>query len=114
MIKNFFRKLRAHWILKKTNRAYARSKQIHKSEIEIVEGVESTFHYHLRIKGEKKPLCGYKYVMHTDLPIDTWGLKTHLNERYCSECERTWKEWSELQDDIKLWDATLADGLDDD
>ena len=52
----------------------------------ITEGVESTFHYHL--SDEKTPtrsLCG-KWVMHTDLPMDTWGMVTHLHERYCSEC----------------------------
>ena len=26
--------------------------------------------------------------MKTEIPLKTWGLKSHLNETYCKECEK--------------------------
>lgn len=59
-------------------------------KFEIVEGVASTWFYHLREKDSfpvnQPALCG-AHVFSTHNPIDSWGVKTHLNERYCQECE---------------------------
>jgi hypothetical protein len=58
------------------------------SEFRIVEGVEGYWHYHWsdHPKGIKS-LCG-RQTMSCELPERLWGLKGHLNERYCKECER--------------------------
>jgi hypothetical protein len=57
--------------------------------LKIVEGVESLFVYHLSKTGNtgKTALCGNRHVMHTEVPLSTWGMKTHLDEKYCSVCE---------------------------
>jgi len=61
----------------------------------VVEGVESTWHYHLRDdeqspNGNRAALCGAR-VMQTQIPLDYWG-KTpkdyHLPEKWCGECAR--------------------------
>ncbi len=55
----------------------------------IVEGIESTWHYHLaRIDADDfKSLCGAK-TMATEIPLRTWGMKGHVPSYYCKECER--------------------------
>ena len=60
----------------------------------IVEGVSGYYFYHLSETGlnARPALCGNKKVMQTGLPIESWGMKTHLNERYCKECEIKYKE----------------------
>lgn len=56
----------------------------------IVEGVASVWHYHLSESGlnGKPALCGKTEVMHTAVPLSTWGMRSHLHETYCTECER--------------------------
>ena len=62
--------------------------------MKIVESVTSIWFYHLSDDG-KNPLCGSTQVMMpTQVPLDTWGLKTHLNEKYCAEC---YKRFTSLQ-----------------
>jgi len=57
--------------------------------MKIVEGVEGYYFYHLSETGKngQPALCGKKEVMHTSIPLKTWGYKGHLNERYCKKCE---------------------------
>ena len=58
-------------------------------QLEIWEGVESVWHYHLSTGGRENVLCGNTHVMPTSLPIDSWGFKSdHIHESYCKECER--------------------------
>jgi len=54
----------------------------------VVEGSTSTWHYHLRREDQRvcESLCGAS-VFSTEIPLKTWGLVTHLRERYCKECE---------------------------
>ena len=53
----------------------------------VMEGVESTWHYHLG-KGGAEALCGAK-VMPTQIPISAWD-KTppnyHIPESWCKTC----------------------------
>jgi hypothetical protein len=58
--------------------------------LKIVEGVAGVWHYHLSNTGEnyQPALCGKKEVMRTEIPLSTWGVKSHLNETYCKECEK--------------------------
>lgn len=60
----------------------------------IVEGVESVWYYHLSETGRnaKPPLCGQGTMMSTELPLDTWGLRTHIGEKYCPECDKLARE----------------------
>ena len=53
--------------------------------MKIVEGISGTWFYHLSEDG-RTALCGDTRVMPTEIPLATWGLKTHLNERYCKQC----------------------------
>lgn len=57
--------------------------------IKIVEGVESTWFYHLSMSGDnyQPALCGKTSVMTTSLPLKSWGIVSHLHERYCPDCE---------------------------
>ena len=50
----------------------------------LVENIAGTWFYHLAVDG--KALCGVS-VMPTQISLDAWGVKTHLNERYCSKCK---------------------------
>lgn len=53
----------------------------------VVEGTESTWHYHLRIGDRGPALCGKQLVMHTHLRTSDWGKVGHLHEHYCKDCE---------------------------
>ena len=57
--------------------------------LKIVEGIEGYYFYHLSESGKnmQPALCGKKTVMITHLRLSSWGKKSHLNERYCKECE---------------------------
>jgi hypothetical protein len=57
----------------------------------IVEGIAGVWHYHLSESGKngQPALCGNKEVMHTEVPLKAWGVKSHLNEKYCKECEKS-------------------------
>ena len=60
-------------------------------ELTIWEGVAGYFYYHLSTGGRKDILCGNTEVMTSGLPLDTWGMVTHLGEKYCKECERIYR-----------------------
>lgn len=68
--------------------------------LKIVEGVESIWFYHLSRTGKpaKPALCGNARVMQTELPLESWGLRGHLNEKYCPECEKIAKEFGLLKE----------------
>jgi len=54
----------------------------------ITEGVEGFWYYHLsKPETFNRSLCG-KRVMITNLPLSSWGTVTHLNEKYCKDCEQ--------------------------
>jgi hypothetical protein len=55
------------------------------SKLTIRESIHGNFLYHLAMDG--KALCGKKITIHTNLNIETWGMKTHLNEKYCIKCQ---------------------------
>lgn len=52
----------------------------------ICEGIHGTFYYHWSTDGGRTSLCGAQ-VMPTQIPARTWGMRSHLDERYCSRCE---------------------------
>lgn len=59
-------------------------------DLRVVEGISSTWHYHLRDHGQPSPLsqpatCGAR-VMTTEIPLATWGTVGHLRERWCQKC----------------------------
>ena len=57
--------------------------------LQIVEGMSSTWHYHLSETGitGKPALCGNEKVMHTKIPLSNWGKKSeHIPESFCKEC----------------------------
>ncbi len=56
-----------------------------KEDLTIRESIHGNFFYHLAKNG--KALCGEGITLSTSLNIKTWGMKTHLNERYCSKCK---------------------------
>ena len=62
---------------------------------EVTEGIESTWHYHLSIKGRHTfALCGRK-TMKTSLPLAKFGVGkpapegSQLFGRWCAECQRS-------------------------
>lgn len=65
----------------------------------VVEGVESTFRYHL-CRSDQSPvmsLCG-RATMHTQCPLSAWGTVTHLREKWCEDCWKI-KESEEAEND---------------
>lgn len=56
--------------------------------MKIVESRTGNWYYHL---GDDPSgliaWCGAK-TMHSYARLDTWGLVTHIGERYCGECRR--------------------------
>lgn len=56
--------------------------------LRIIEGVESTFNYHLAFGPERKALCDpSRTMMQTGFPLSTWGYRDHLPSTYCRKCE---------------------------
>ena len=55
------------------------------SRVKVVEGIGGRWSYHLRKEGDLSSLCGMS-VMTTRVPLNAWGVVTHLNERYCAQC----------------------------
>lgn len=56
---------------------------------DITEGVAGMWHYHLRVEGEQKALCGAT-VMRTSVPPENWNRKIagyHLPRSFCEKCE---------------------------
>lgn len=54
-------------------------------DLVIVESVAGTHYYHLAERDQRKALCE-AFVMSTCLPLDCWGRRGHLGERYCRRC----------------------------
>lgn len=58
--------------------------------VQICEGVEGTWHYHLCPSDDDtgtKSLCG-KRTMSSPAPLSSWGLKlAHIPTHYCKKCE---------------------------
>lgn len=42
----------------------------------------------LEIAVDDIPLCGNTSTMRRKLRLESWGMVTHIGERYCKECER--------------------------
>lgn len=80
MLKNFIVKFFKKFFDKRKSEA-----TLNTAQLKIVEGISGTWFYHLAID-ERIALCGETRVMSTHVPVKIWGLKTHLNERYCSRC----------------------------
>ena len=56
----------------------------------IRESIYGNFYYH--ISSDFNSLCSKKNTMVTSIPIEAWGTVSHLNERYCKECEEIYKK----------------------
>ena len=57
-------------------------------DFHIVEGVSGVYFYHLARGTALRPLCDPKYlVMRTSIPLSGWGVRSHLQEKYCTQCE---------------------------
>lgn len=55
-------------------------------DLRMVEGVAGYYFYHVSRAGkESRAACGAQ-TMPTGVPLATWGLKDHLNSRYCGHC----------------------------
>lgn len=60
-----------------------------KNAVHITESIGGNWFYHVSPQGiNGKAVCGAR-TMHTSVPLNAWGIKTHLNERYCSECAKS-------------------------
>lgn len=66
-----------------------------KRRLLIAETSSSTYNYHLRVVAEGdekfgggagKALCGRELGWDTRIPLSTYGVVGHLNERYCKHC----------------------------
>lgn len=65
-----------------------------KEKFKIVEGAASVWHYHLSETGDngKPTLCGRKMVMHTEIPLSSWGKKGgYIPCSYCEECDKIYQ-----------------------
>ncbi len=52
----------------------------------IVEGTTGDWRHHIaKVSTEHRSLCG-KPTRATDMPWESWGMQTHLNESYCGIC----------------------------
>jgi hypothetical protein len=70
----------------KPNKGEANQSSAATQDIHITEGVRSTWYYHLSEAGTNiTSLCG-KQTMHTAIPLSAWGVRGHLNERWCPQC----------------------------
>jgi hypothetical protein len=71
---------------KRTTARIARVEASSSGELSVGEGVLGHWHYHLHSPGKStQALCGSP-IMPTGISVQAWGIKTHLNERYCVEC----------------------------
>lgn len=69
---------------------------IDKNSLKIVEGMASTWHYHLSETGSpaKPSICGNDKVFQTSIPLSNWGdiSPSHIPTSYCKECDKVYKE----------------------
>jgi hypothetical protein len=70
---------------------FHKKKKVVSPKYEIVESIFGNFLYHIALDGE--PLCGKARIetMPTSIPLSAWGVRGHLKERYCKECERIYR-----------------------
>jgi len=69
-------------------------------DLVIRESIHSSFFYH--VAEGNIPLCGNKNTMHTKIPISCWGMKTHLHERYCPECDKIFRQKKNITDIVEV------------
>ena len=55
--------------------------------LQVVESLSGLWHYHLATENHTEGLCGVK-TMVTEISVDSWGAKSHLNENWCKDCAR--------------------------
>ena len=77
---------RVVWSNKMKLRNLFKRKKEQKEDISIHEGRGG--YYHIAINDI--PLCGDKNTMRRGLPLASWGIKSHIGETYCKECEELW------------------------
>lgn len=54
--------------------------------LHITEGVAGVYSYHLsEVETNSRSLCGAQ-TMSTQIPIASWGVRGHLNEKWCVKC----------------------------
>jgi hypothetical protein len=54
--------------------------------LHITEGVGGVYFYHLSEVGTNaRSLCGAQ-TMNTQIPVAAWGVRGHLNEKWCAKC----------------------------
>lgn len=54
--------------------------------LHITEGVGGVYSYHLSDVGTNaRSLCGAQ-TMNTQLRMASWGVRGHLNEKWCTKC----------------------------
>jgi hypothetical protein len=54
--------------------------------LHVTEGVSGTWFYHLsHTVTNATALCGAR-TMNTGIPMKSWGVRGHLNERWCATC----------------------------
>lgn len=64
-----------------------------KSNLVVDETVSGVYFYHIKEKGTFKPICGIdRQLLGKDLPLTHWGLRGHLQEKYCKECDKLMRE----------------------
>ena len=57
--------------------------------LHITEGVGGVYMYHLSEVGTNaRSLCG-AHTMSTQIPMASWGVRGHLNEKWCAKCATT-------------------------
>lgn len=54
--------------------------------ITVHENVSGNYFYHIAV--DDVPLCGRSSTMRRELRLESWGMVSHIGERYCKECER--------------------------
>ena len=59
-------------------------------QLVVVEGVEAYWNYHLQLRDtddKTKSLCGHT-VFATQIPLTSWGIRSHLAEGWCTDCRK--------------------------
>lgn len=60
--------------------------------LHITEGVGGVYMYHLSQVGtDARSLCGAQ-TMSTQIPVASWAVRGHLNEKWCAKCATTGAE----------------------
>lgn len=66
-----------------------RNKMENKNNFMITEEWTGYFYYHISYRNTYTiPICGKDITtMYTAIPLDAWGVVTHIKERYCPKCK---------------------------